>query len=182
MNHVFDKRHHDDETIDDVSIKCIPRFKTSGMSGDEWRVSYRVVLKRKGATLFDRLYTSLDAAITHLPWVLKVMFEGGMDGFDESAWERCHQVGCSEPATVFYRLKQVFADNGEGPIPSTLGHRTAFCARHSERGDCGREDADDNYEIISGAPIAASPSDESPSSMMCADGTLVPGVPRSERS
>lgn len=34
------RRHHDDEVIDRVSIDCVPRFKVSGLSGDEWRVSY----------------------------------------------------------------------------------------------------------------------------------------------
>ena len=190
MSFVTYKRHHDDEIADSVSIECVPRFKTSGLSGDEWRVSYRVQIRRKGTVLFDRCYTSLDAAVTHLPWILKTMFEGGCDGFNEGAWSRrieadnstCHQVGCAEPATVVYRLKQRFAENGDGPLPpSSVEYRAAFCARHSERGDCGREDADDNYDLISGVPHEARAEDERPSLVYMPDGELLENVARAER-
>ena len=30
---------HDDEGVDEITIKKVPRFKSSHMSGDEWRTS-----------------------------------------------------------------------------------------------------------------------------------------------
>lgn len=161
MSNTFNRRHHDDETFDDISIVAEPRFKTSGLSGDEWRVSYRMVLKRKGTVLFERSYNRLSAALAHLPWVMRVMFEEGptFDGFRNDEFEAhlkneaalCHQVGCGLPSTVFYRLKQIYAKEGDGPLPTNgLEYTVSFCQRHSTRGDCGREDADDNYELIEG--------------------------------
>ncbi len=90
--------------------------------------------------------------------------EGGLDGADLAAWEKhidheeanlCHQVGCAWPATVFYRLKEHYSDGGDGPLPNEgAEYRTAFCQRHSQRGDCGSEDRDSNYELLAGEPDA----------------------------
>lgn len=150
----FERRHHDDEIYDDISIKAVPRFKTSGLSGDEWRVSYAVVFKRKGTVLLETSFTSLDYAVKFLPSLVAAAMEGGR-GFDDEAWRRridldaetCAQIGCAQPREQTLRLKEIFAANGEGPLPaSSLTYTTGFCAKHSERGDCGREDADRNYE------------------------------------
>lgn len=155
------------------------------VSGDEWRVSYRLTISRKGTVLFDRSYTSLEAAVLHLPWAQRTMLEGG-DGFDEKAWSEridadkrtCAQVGCAAPATVFYRFKETFAKNGQGPLPDegVVSYRTGFCSRHSERGDCGREDADRNYEVIGGKPASAREADRKPASF---GGTITIGKGRS---
>jgi len=164
---VYFKRHHDDEIVDDVRIVCVPRYKTSGLSGDEWRVSYRMTLSRKGTKLYERYYNSLSDAISHLPWVRRTMFEEPAEGVPEDAWPQrierdritCHQPGCAEFATVVYRLKAEYASDGEGPLPEAgIEHRVAFCARHSTRGNCGREDSDANYELVSGSamPVPAS--------------------------
>lgn len=169
---VFHHWHHYDEIVDDISIGCVPRYKTSGLSGDEWRVSYRVTIKRKGTTLFERDYTSMRSAITHLPWVMATMYEGGCDGFNEKAWseritkdkDTCAQPGCDKPMTVRYRLKREFAKDGQGPLPrSGFTIVTGFCEEHSERGNCGREDADANYERISGEVKPAPASSRKPS-------------------
>lgn len=166
------RRHHDDEIVDEIHIDALPRYKTSGLSGDEWRVSYVVQIKRKGTVLFERHYSRLDFAVTHLPWVVRTMYEGGFDGFNEKAWtERieadqstCAQPGCPKPAVVYCRFKQIFAENGEGPLPvDSLRYFTGFCQHHSERGDCGNEDADDNYEIVSGSRTGAPAEDRRPS-------------------
>jgi len=160
MRDEFHRRHHDDEIVDEIHITAQLRYKTSGMSGDEWRVGYGIVIKRKGTVLFSRPYSRLKYVIEHLPWVMATMFEGDLDGFDKAAWNKrvdddeitCAQVGCSKPATVFYRLKKIFAKNGEGPLPSDLTYVTCFCEEHSTRGDCRREDSDRNYVRISGTP------------------------------
>jgi len=157
MNETVHHRHHDDEIVDEISIGCVPRYKMSGLSGDEWRVSYRVTIKRKGTTLFERDYTSMRAAVTHLPWVMATMHEGDLDGFSEEAWrartekdrDTCAQPGCGASMAVRYRLKHLFSKEGEGPLPEPgLTFVTGFCEEHSERGDCGREDSDANYERL----------------------------------
>lgn len=155
-------RHHDDEMVDGIQIDTVSRWKTSGMSGDEWRVSYRVRIYRKGTLLYERGYSRLRFLVAHLPWALLTMSEGGDASFDEAAWSQrikddaktCHQVGCAQPATVFYRLKDRFAPDGNGPLPRTEGFEecVAFCVKHQHRGDCGREDSDDNYEEVEVQP------------------------------
>ncbi|KKL50531.1 hypothetical protein LCGC14_2304540, partial [marine sediment metagenome] len=38
----------DDEGVDQIVIDTVPRYKMSGLSGDEWRVSGRVRFFRNG--------------------------------------------------------------------------------------------------------------------------------------
>ena len=38
----------DDEGPDRITIDPVPRYKTSGLSGDEWRMSYVVRFYRRG--------------------------------------------------------------------------------------------------------------------------------------
>jgi len=68
---------------------------------------------------------------------------------------KCQQAGCSEPAEVTYRLKQEW-EHGYGPLPpNVLGQPLRrFCSTHAVRGDCALEDADENYELVSGPPAS----------------------------
>lgn len=168
------KRHHDDEYVDGIRFEIVPRYKTSGLSGDEWRISIRVVLYRKGEVVRARFYGTMEYAAAHLPWLLKTWGEE----MDDAGWEAdakrqeqdkttCHQPGCAEEATTTYSLKSEYERMGhETPVnPSHPVHR-AFCARHSVRGDCGLEDADRNYEVVEGpgpGGDAVDADDESPS-------------------
>ena len=45
------RNHHDDEWYDEIRVTTVPRFKTSGLSGDEWRRSAKVTFLRKGIVL-----------------------------------------------------------------------------------------------------------------------------------
>lgn len=145
------ERHHDDEYFDEIVIRTQPRWKTSGMSGDEWRVSARVTVKRKGHTILETSFNKIQSAAALLPGLLLTMFEGDdvtrlPDALDHSL---CFQPGCDKPAVSVYRLKHDYCARGE---KHTLHSETrlAFCRTHLERGDCGFKDADENYEIVSG--------------------------------
>lgn len=147
------KRHHDDEIVDEIRITTIPRYKTSGLSGDEWRTSVRVELWRKKQVMVSKTYTSQRFAIAHLPWLLATWTEtAGEEWTQRIADDKktCHQPGCSAPATVQYRLKSEFSREGfKDPLDDdTRDLRRAFCDAHKERGDCGLEDADRNYEVV----------------------------------
>jgi len=67
----------------------------------------------------------------------------------------CDQEGCNEPASVTYKLRHEYCHHcGHDRQTSfvwTNGMIRRFCQRHAVRGDCGREDADRNYECIAGA-------------------------------
>lgn len=205
-------RHRDDSGFDRVDLNCADgsairietrfRYKTSGMSGDEWRTSAMIQLRRlEGAefTDFDGSYRDLNTAAqalypglfghpelnhlscTHIDFfkkgvqVYRAMYDGkaipllaaaghlpwGIIKAEEDAagsWPKtedfCFQAGCSEPPVVTYGLKKQFCREGH----ETPGEREffglcarKFCARHAKRGDCGLEDADDNYFVVDGA-------------------------------
>jgi hypothetical protein len=147
------QRHHDDEIIDKIEIEIVPRLKESGLSGDEWRVSAITKLYRKGHLLADHAYSSLESAVAHLPWFNRVWRESS----DDSRWgdfiqiedKFCHQPGCAQRATRVFELKQEY-DRRRGRIVNDedcqfFRNLRSFCESHAERGDCGLEDADNNY-------------------------------------
>lgn len=161
----------DDEGVDRIEIVATPRYKTSGMSGDEWRVGAVVRFYRKDEQVHEDFRTSLAAAVRHLPYLL----DGVLSESKKALWgvteHECHQYGCADPAEIIVRLRQEFARNGDGPLPD-LGYwenRRAFCRRHGVRGDSDREDCDDNYETVAGPAAAPQADDESPASVQIID-------------
>ena len=160
----FRLRHDDDEWFDGIQIEVIPRFKTSDLSGDEWRVSARLRLLRKGAVLYERCFGTVRAAVAFLPGELIAVPEAGVDQLPFE--DRCDQAGCKELATVTYRVKARYCQPlGERhPFAPDQDYRRRFCARHAIRGDAALEDADDNYELIEGdlSGAGAEPQDDSP--------------------
>lgn len=221
------RRHHDDKYWDEIIIlagpvvlrgSIVPRYKTSGMSGDEWRISAHLVVKLGGVEVVERVFHDMNGLLTHAPGfiyaerrllavtdaaklVVKrkgiVLCEREFPTFGDAAmgmfwhvitanegtkgveWhhltnaeecERCQQVGCSEPPKNVYRLKKIMESNSERcfvePAYDFVGQYVWYCSRHTERGDCGFEDADENMELVggSGVPVVR-PEDESPSVM-----------------
>jgi len=163
------RRHEDDEYIDRIEIDLVPRFKTSEMSGDEWRVSARIRFFRKGTVVWTGHMSKLSTAVNALPYFLMVAPEGGVTQVGGSEFTRlgkerelavCQQPGCSEPSTKRYRFKKIrdCPQSGHMREPgSSFEYVTAFCDRHAHRGDCGLEDCDDNYEVVGGGNSRASP-------------------------
>lgn len=167
---IWHKPHPDAEGVDEIRMKVVPRFKTSDMSGDEWRVSTLVEIFRKGVKVYETSFSRLRDAAQFLPWVLNVdVIEGPnapKGGLFRADPDECHQAGCSEKSVNTYRLKKEYSSRGEGPLPADehSEHRRAFCEKHSHRGDCGLEDSDVNYELIDGeGGKVIAPEDISPS-------------------
>lgn len=155
LNKPHFKLHPDDEGVDRIEIQVVPRFKTSGLSGDEWRRSARIRVYRKGQLVGEDFTGSMEGAAQKLPWLwltLPEWTEGPL--YDGARGGACQQPGCSDVAVVTYQIKQEYSARGEGPLPpSPLGPpRRRFCEVHAIRGDCGLEDADQNYELVSGPP------------------------------
>ncbi len=147
------QRHHDDEIIDKIEIEIVPRYKESGLSGDEWRVAAVTKLYRKGHLLADRSYSNLEAAIAHIAWLNRVWRESDEDNrwtdFLKVEDKLCHQPGCAQKSTRVFELKQEY-DRTRGRILNDddcnfFRNLRSFCKSHAERGDCGLEDADRNY-------------------------------------
>lgn len=143
------KRLRNDEFFDEVHIKIVPRFKTSDMSGDEWRTSARLQFFRKGELVFERGVSTMEVAAAFLPYLLITVLENGE--YDEPKdSHKCTQPGCSKTATVELRMKQQYHDGDILPDHG-MEYRCKFCDEHAHRGDADYNDRDENYELIEGS-------------------------------
>lgn len=148
----------DAQAFDEVRIITVPRYKTSGLSGDEWRTSAVIQFFRKGVLKHEASYTTMEYAVQALPheW-LKAYCEGGKAFFGGEG-DFCDQEGCKEKAVVTYALKKQYCrtcgKDEPAVFPGLKGTESGkryirrFCLRHAKRGDCALEDADSNYEVI----------------------------------
>src|SRR5438132_6411439 len=148
----------DAQAFDQIHITTVPRFKTSGLSGDEWRISAKVELFRKGRMLHENSFRDVETAIAYL----RAVWDDAEGRYFAGEGDFCDQEGCSATATVTYRVKNRYCNEpySHKPIPcdgekSHLGAKDVvtvrkFCAHHSKRGDAAFDDSDANYELISG--------------------------------
>lgn len=148
MNNVI---RPDAQAFDEVRIITVPRYKQSGLSGDEWRISAEVQLWRKGKLLRSSTYHNVEQACGFLFAEYQRATDDGL-AFFAGDGVTCDQEGCSQPATVHYRvLKNVCAGPGRcgqaRPDYGSVNHRH-FCERHKTRGDAGLDDCDTNYEVV----------------------------------
>lgn len=109
-------------------------------------------------------------ACGHLPWAL---IKAGEDGeHHQDALKRlCCQPGCAEPHVSVYRKLRDYCQRcgsycrkceGRGNDVMRIDDRIevrGFCAKHLTRGDCGLDDADANYAVVSGPGPRGNPPD-----------------------
>lgn len=145
---MWHKRHHDFEVFDRITMEIVPRYKESGLSGDEWRQHVEVKFWFKGHEIASKGCRDMNAAAMLLgSWLI----DSGSpiaDKVIKLEEDLCDQPSCTEPPTHRYVLKNWFSDRGEKLDKSDGSDRPyyrQFCQRHGTRGDCGREDSDDNY-------------------------------------
>lgn len=153
---LFMERLPGDEWHDEIRITTVPRYKTSGLSGSEWRTSAHVQVFRKGKLLYERSYHQIRDAAAHLPWLLLTYGESEFAAITDPSLTRgqCMQPGCGDQAVTAYRKTA----DGCGRCGGVREHEAAdpfpkcreFCARHARRGDSNLDDMDDHYEVVSG--------------------------------
>lgn len=156
-------RKPDAQGFDEVRITTVPIFKTSGLSGDEWRISGKCQLLRKGKVVHEFSMANVENCCNALGFHVmragddgKFFYGGGEDG-------KCDQEGCSEDATTLYRVKNKYCNKPYEHEPTSAnGLHRGFCPRHAKRGDSSYDDSDSNYELITGS-IDPNPDDDSPS-------------------
>ena len=149
----------DAQAFDEIRIVTVPRYKTSGMSGDEWRISAMIQFFRKGEMVHEERRHNTKVAAQHLAFIYDRAVDDG-NGFFGGIEGKCDQDGCSNKPEVFYKLKKQACsrcgNSKDAGMERLDGTREIlirkFCKAHSKRGDCGLEDADINYEIIDGIP------------------------------
>jgi hypothetical protein len=176
-----DRPHHmrlpDFESYDEIRLYVVPRFKTSGLSGDEWRQHVQVDFFFKGVKTFEFGCRDMNAAAMLLGARMLESYDHGISDeaikLEESGV--CDQPSCREKSVGRLLIKQRFV-RGEklDESDSTLKWYRQFCAKHIKRGDCSREDCDSNYAPLDGVGADASTNkEESPSSVMMPDGTII---------
>jgi len=142
----------DAQAFDEIRIVTVPRYKTSGMSGDEWRISARFEFWRKGTKIHEAFYRDIETALAFGGSEYHRAIDDGK-GFFAGEGEICDQEGCAEKATVTYRVLAEYCRDHPHEHRRELNDETVirkFCARHSRRGDAGFDDADSNYKLLSG--------------------------------
>jgi hypothetical protein len=154
---------------DEVNIVTVPRYKTSYASGDEWRTSLAVCYYSKGDLLYR--YDNWDPCDERsLQQIFRTESGHAAVPYEMPGQaDVCDQLGCVDTATTTYRLRREYLSRidgnclmrGESNVdPYETDKRPLvrkFCAAHSTRGDCGLDDCDKNYELLSGAgptPVA----------------------------
>ena len=150
MSNASPEQRPDAQGFDEVKITTMPRYKTSGLSGDEWRISGLCQLLRKGKVVHEFSMSNVENCCKALTGeIMKASDEGKF--YYVSEGDFCDQEGCSDKATVFYKLRHDYCNKGE-KHDIKYGDRTRqFCSRHSTRGDCGLQDADENYDVLTGS-------------------------------
>lgn len=177
------RRLPDWEPFDKITIEIVPRLKTSGMSGDEWRQSAHITLWFKGVPIVEDGRGTVEYVLKTLAGLVSEHSSPISDKILEIERTACDQPSCCEPAVSVYRLKKLFSDRGEALHPDEgqhAHHYRQFCARHLYRGDCSREDCDGNYEVIFGPGPHESQEraeDESPAQRMVMHVDSIEDVP-----
>ena len=154
----------DFQWFDEIRIVTKPRYKTSGLSGDEWRTSMSILFMKDGNVIGALPGgRDMEVAIMTLGSRYFEAREEWNSGLTTSDPTVCDQEGCSEPPAVWLRCKGRFdRRTGLEMHMAEGGEYRAFCQRHSTRGDCGIDDADRNYELIKGHRTEPRTTDESP--------------------
>jgi hypothetical protein len=133
----------DAQRFDEVRIVTVPRYKQSGLSGDEWRISGAIQLYRKGKLIHERHVRNVEMGCV---FAAGTLYEAQDDGKGYFAGDgvHCDQEGCADAATVRYRKKADYCREAHKTEPFEPSYRH-FCDRHKTRGDCGFDDSDANY-------------------------------------
>jgi len=163
----FHKRLPRFESFDRFELVVVPRYKTSGLSGDEWRQSIAIRFYFKGELVHEDGAHTMRAAIAFLGWKWATAQEPIPERVLEIEKTKCDQPSCTNDWTNEYELIEEFSRSGErlDPKDRHFRHYRRFCNRHARRGDCSREDADRNYKVLNGAgPDGSTNVEESPSS------------------
>lgn len=144
----------DAQAFDEIRLVTVPRYKTSGLSGDEWRIHVAIQFYRKGKMVHEVGMRDMEVATASLGYHYLNAIDDGKAYFAGEG-DACDQEGCSETATVFYRKKAEYSREGHKSDPYEYDKNPLirqFCQRHSKRGDCGLDDSDANYELLDGKP------------------------------
>lgn len=150
LDGIHHRRHRKWEAFDRIELDVVPRFKTSGMSGDEWRTSVRIRFSFKGEVVHEVATRDMETAILLLGHEWTVNQEPIPEAVIEREKGLCDQPGCRDWAVVRFKVGRLTSDRGDylDPKDTSLAYYRQFCSEHRHRGDCDREDCDANYTVL----------------------------------
>jgi hypothetical protein len=166
-------RLEDDEWVDNVQIKIYPRFKTSDLSGSQWRYIVGVHAFRKGVLIGFQSHSSFSDATESIAAFVKSCYGSTFCAFpdvhgmsrrdpsmvaDRDAGKKriqklCMHLGCDQPATNLHRMVTDGCRNcGSTKEVSRHFHPylRRFCDAHNNRGCQGLSDCNSGLELIAG--------------------------------
>ena len=149
-----------------MTIDLVERYKTSGLSGDEWRFNFWVRCWFKGEVVSQFTPLKMQHAIMLLgSWFLEETcpLPERVVQLDNML---CDQPGCMNVPIGRFVLKRLTSQGGDylDPAEQFSAYFRKFCAKHVQRGTCSREDSDSNYIPIDNATADDSTNaEESPS-------------------
>ena len=146
LNKLFHRRLPDFEIYDEINLKVIPRYKTSELSGDEWRQSIHIDFMFKGMLVKTEICRDMKTAIMLLGSYYLKEFAIPKEVLAIEK-ESCDQPSCPKKAIGRLKLKKLTDSTGDwlDMKEQYAEYYRQFCSEHIQRGDCGREDTDDNY-------------------------------------
>lgn len=136
----------DAQACDKIIIETVPRFKESEMSGDEWRISARIQFWRKGVLIKEEYASNIEYAVRLLDHKFIQFAEGG-GAYYAGENDICDQEGCDQLAQVIAKKKFDYCREGHKSESPSSAYRM-FCKKHKNRGDCGLDDSNQNYEFV----------------------------------
>ena len=146
MIYPYHKRIPTKDYFDEVRMVTVPRFKESGISGNEWRTSVAIELMFKGHVIYRKIVGDMPTALLMVGNLFVCGMEPLSDEYLIVEEKKCDQPGCPEDASIRLKLKrEVHEDGTPKPDRIVLMFRK-FCSKHSIRGNGDIEDSDKNYE------------------------------------
>ena len=141
----------DAQAFDEIKLIVVPRYKSSELSGSEWRISINAEFYRNGQKVHEAWCGhSMDVAVALLASRYYEATDNGK-GYFAGDGIHCDQEGCHEKAKFLYRIKKDFCSGagkcGQEKKRYSDEHR-CFCEKHATRGDSDLKDNDENYELI----------------------------------
>lgn len=162
--------HRNDEHHDSVTMEQTERFKTSDISGDEWRFLTTVKLQWKGRVLAETTFGNMDNALRGVDAWVTSLYDWGREGGPleldrELRVKLCFQPKCPNDAVSTFRLKEVWnrqgccrTDDNDWSSPQYV----RYCNRHVARGDSGRTDSDGNMVLVDGPGLTTEDTTDKP--------------------
>ena len=139
----------DAQPFDEIRLVTKPRFKTSGMSGDEWRISVVTEFYRNGNLIHTNDgHRNMEGAVRLLDHSYIEASDNG-HGYFASEDDYCDQEGCANKSTITYEcVKECCGSCGEVKKPRFSIPIRQFCDEHKNRGNSNLDDMMEHYKQI----------------------------------